>query len=120
MSQVTEESKIYGLTAGNTVHTLASVDRDAAAGVPSSADLDAVAAEQAIGETTSVPVESVPSASEAVEEFLDEENTFDVNRAEFNELRDLVLSVAHGISQFNIGAPHKIPTQSINSRLGIR
>ena len=117
MSEVTENSGLPVLTAGNTVNTLASTDRDVAAGAPSAADLDVVAAEEAAKEATDETPAPVPST---VEEFLDEENTFDVSRAEFNELRDLVLSLSHGVNKFNEGAPHKIPVVSINTVLGIR
>lgn len=116
MSEVTENSGLPVLTAGNTVDTLASVDRDVAAGAPSAADLDAVSVDQETEGDTSTPV----SNTDAVEELLDEENTFDVNRAEFNELRDLVLSLRFGVEKYNAGASHKIPLVSVNETLGVR
>jgi len=109
MSQVIENSGLPVLTAGNTVETMGSVDRDTAA---TSQEVENVAPE--------VEAPAVLSTLDTVEEFLDEENTFDVSRAEFNELRDLVLGMAHGVTEFNKCAPHKIPLVSINSVLGIK
>lgn len=106
MSEVTENGG--PLTAGNTVASLQSTDvLDAAnAGLPSAADLDAVAAEQVAKEatteaTTATIVETVPGAS-------DPENTFDVSRAEFTELQDALIRVNDSIRRFNANSPHKI------------
>jgi hypothetical protein len=105
MSEVNENSGV--LTAGNTVETLQSTDRDEAA--------TTAAATEAANTAQEVP--TVPDTPLTADELLDEENTFDVSRAEFNELRDLVLSLSHGIERYNTTAPHKIPLVSINSVL---
>jgi hypothetical protein len=113
MSEVTENGG--PLVAGNTVATLTSTDvLDAAfsplgnpfAGLPSAADLDAVAEEQAAKEATAEPetatlVETVPGDSEL-------ENTFDVSRAEFTELQDAFIRQFEAIQRFNANSPHKI------------
>lgn len=109
MSQVTEDilnSGIPVLSAGNTVESLGSVDRDVVAGLPSAADLDAVAEEQAIAEATGAP--STVTEAISPEEFLDEENTFDVSRAEFTELQDAFLRLYNSVIAFNKTSPHKI------------
>jgi len=98
MSEVNENQN-PALTAGNTNANLAGTDRDEAAGQPSAADLDAAV------EQGSVPVLDMldPDADP-----LDEENTFDVNRAEFNELRDAFLRLLARVEKYNKGASHKI------------
>lgn len=107
MSEVTERST--QLVAGNTVENLAGADRDVVVGLPSAADLDADAAEKAIKEASAAP--TAPDTVEAVEgdeDPLDNENTFDVSRAEFNELQDAFLRLVARVNAFNVGAPHKI------------
>ena len=107
MSEVIEgEPRL--LTAGNTVETLNGIDRDQAAGVlPSASDLDAVTAEAEIKVATAAPVVTDTPADEDYDP-LDDENTFDVSRAEFNELRDALLRLEDRITKHNLGAPHKI------------
>lgn len=105
MSEVTETGE-RRLVAGNTNETLASVDRDVAAGVPSAADLDAVAAEKAAQAATSG--QAVTDTVDEDFDPLDDENTFDVSRAEFTELRDAFLRLHDRVEKYNKGASHKI------------
>ena len=101
MSEVIEGQEQSLMVAGNTNANLAAVDRDVAAGLPSANDLDAVASEVAIAEATGAPVQGTDDP-------LDEENTFDVNRAEFNELRDAFIRLYQRVEKYNLGASHKI------------
>ena len=105
MSQVTGLEATTGIRAGNTVESLES--KNVFDALPSAADLDAVAAEKTIAEATA-PVLDTEVAAANLEEFLDEENTFDVSRAEFNELRDSFLRFIERIGEYNKRAPHKI------------
>lgn len=89
MSEVTGESR---LVAGNTNENLAGVDRDVAA---AAAAPDTDAAQGTV-------VEFDP------EDPLDDENTFDVSRAEFEELKAAFLRLTGRIDRYNQGAPHKI------------
>lgn len=96
------------LVAGNTNANLAGIDRDEAAAAaqesaPSASDLDAVATEAQIAANTA-PVADVADDDDP----FDEENTFDVSRREFHELRDAFLRLVARIEKHNIGAPHKI------------
>jgi hypothetical protein len=135
MSEVIENSGIAVLTAGNTVDTLGGIDRDQAsttsagtsATYPALVDSSASAPDPFAGsipgtlhQPAGEPTVSNSERLEALEELLDEENTFDVSRAEFNELRDLALSISESIKQYNVGAPHKIPSVNINSVLGVK
>lgn len=104
MSEVTGLEATTGLRAGNTVETLES--KNIFDALPSASDLDAVAAEAKIVEETLPSVSSTDEDN--LEEFLDDENTFDVSRAEFNELRDALLRIAERLTKYNLGAPHKI------------
>lgn len=104
MSQVIEGTP-FGIRAGNTVESLA--PKNVFDALPSAADLDSVAAEQTIAEATT-PVLDTEVAAANLEDFLDEENTFDVSRAEFNELRDSYLRLLGRIGEYNKRAPHKI------------
>lgn len=108
MSEVTENSG--RLVAGNTNETLAATDRDVVAGLPSAADLDATeAAKQAESQARAATSTASDTVAEDVDEDpLDYENTFDVSRAEFNELQDAFLRLTKRIDTFNVGAPHKI------------
>lgn len=105
MSEVTENSGY--LTAGNTHETLAAKDRDVVAGLPSAADLDADAAEKSTQAATSSTA-SDTVAEESDEDPLDDENTFDVSRAEFKELQEAFLRLTVRIEKHNLGASHKI------------
>lgn len=90
MSEVTNESTPF--QAGNTVDTLAPV-----------------AAEETISEVVvEAPVAEPVQVTERSDDPLDEENTFDVSRAEFNELQGAFLRLAQRIAKYNEGAPHKI------------
>jgi hypothetical protein len=101
MSQVTGLEATTGIRAGNTVESLQ--PKSIYDALPSAADLDAYVAEVLTAEPT---VSNTPA--ENLEEFLDEENTFDVSRAEFNELRDSFLRFIDRIGEYNKRAPHKI------------
>lgn len=107
MSQVFESHESNGipvLTAGNTVETLNSTNRDIAASNPT-AETDEGNTEQLVTnpENVSDTVEEI-----SAEEFLDEENTFDVSRAEFIELQDAFLRLYNGVVAYNKTSPHKI------------
>lgn len=82
------------LTAGNTTTTLSNPTPAPSDGTPSAADLDDVAKEAEIKAATSGET--------------DEENLFDVSRAEFSELQDAYLGLAARVAKFNLGSPHKI------------
>ena len=95
------------IVAGNTHVNLSGTDRDevvAQQNVPSADDLDAVAGElaakQATASSTPVVVEN--------DDPLDDENTFDVSRAEFSELQDAFLRLEERIKLFNRNSGHKI------------
>lgn len=105
MSQVsenTENNGIPALSAGNTTDTLNSTDRDVAA------DLNVIAAEEVAAQVAPVPNTETTSETVSAEEFLDEENTFDVSRKEFTELLDAFLRLYNGVLAYNKTAPHKI------------
>ncbi len=58
-------------------------------------------------EESTKPVEVV-LVDDFTDDPLDDENTFDVNRAEFEELRDAFLRLISKIENYNLRAPHKI------------
>jgi hypothetical protein len=91
LSEFTGSTK---LVAGNTSENLAGTDRDVA--------VASATAEAEVKEVTGA------SDTEAIEVFLDSENTFDVSRAEFNELQDAFLRLVARIEKYNQGASHKI------------
>lgn len=99
---MSEVSELGGpLTAGNTVANLQGTDvLDAA--LPSAADLDAVAAEQAAKEATA------SSTPEVIPAVVEDENVFDVSRAEFEEFREAYLRLVARVERFNQSSPHKI------------
>jgi len=80
------------ISAGNTAESLAGVDRDAFV-----ADVKAFEL-----------VSTEPSVAEETDAILDEENTFDVSRAEFEELKDAFVRLIDRIAKYNKGASHKI------------
>lgn len=97
MSQVSENSGLPVLTAGNTVETLSGFDRDAVA-FEEQVEVVLDAVEPVVTDTDSV----------SAEEALDEENSFDVSRAEFTELQDAFLRLYTAVQAYNKTAPHKI------------
>ena len=80
------------ISAGNTAESLAGVDRDVA--VATTKEFESVNTE--------------PSVAEEVDDILDEENTFDVSRAEFNELQSAFVRLTNRIEAYNRGASHRI------------
>ena len=98
-----------GISAGNTTKSLQPVDRDAAAGLPSATGLDAIAEEQASSKATEASAGALSTHDISNEsDPLDNENTFDVSRAEFTELQDAFLRLSESVLKFNQGSPHKI------------
>lgn len=104
MSEVTNDSGV--LTAGNTVNTLASTDRDAVAVVDSVFEGYAAPSESS-PEVETVSNTELPAGGDDSDP-LDDENTFDVSRAEFNELASAFLRLTDAVEKFNKSAPHKI------------
>lgn len=119
MSEVNVNDTARGPLAGNTNANLFGRDRDEAVqtviesiveepfvikfepevekpGLPSAADLDEVAKEAEI------------AAATAAVHTGDPENTFDVSRAEFEELQEAVIRLNARIHLYNQGAPHRI------------
>jgi hypothetical protein len=80
------------VSAGNTAESLAGVDRDAFV-----ADVKAFEL-----------VSTEPSVAEETDAILDEENTFDVSRKEFEELKDAFIRLIDRIAKYNEGSPHKL------------
>lgn len=95
MSEVLENAGLPVLSAGNTVESLSGFDRDAV--VASATPTEAENVEPAVPDTA---IEHDP---------FDDENTFDVSRAEFTELQEAYLRLYNGVLAYNRGAPHKIP-----------
>lgn len=85
------------LVAGNTAESLAGSDRDV---VANAGTIEA--------EFASVDTGATVEGDSEVDAILDEENTFDVSRAEFGELQDAFYRLAKRIDAYNVGAPHKI------------
>jgi len=84
------------LVAGNTAENLAGADRDAVASTVITDTPETVV--DVVGQTN----------SEEVDAILDEENTFDVSRKEFEELKEAFIRLTGRITKYNEGASHKI------------
>lgn len=113
MSEITEDTMTNGLRAGNTNETLSGTDRDAVVTITLGTGEELTT--QQIEETTKrdgltdvVRVTDTPKVVELEEDPLDDENTFDVSRAEFTEMQDAFLRLENRILKHNQGAPHKI------------
>lgn len=111
MSEVIENSSVNpALVAGNTVASLQSANRDTIAGAETPVTDTPGAPEIPAGTATEpLAVETFTETPEdAAIDALDEENTFDVSRAEFSELQTAFIRLTDAIGRYNAGAPHKI------------
>jgi hypothetical protein len=98
MSDVSDTQSGLGITAGNTVTSLAPKDVAdvAASGLPSAADLDAVAQDFEAALATGKQIVADGRALEVV------------SREEFEELQDAFLRLRGQIDTFNTKSPHRI------------